>query len=94
MKRICLCDRCGINEDYKKGDCRLCWLYHNDESYRNYWEEPTTLEKTTFFLKNLKKRIVSNFEDASQEEIEKRLQTCDSCEFKTQDWKCTRSRKT
>jgi ADP-heptose:LPS heptosyltransferase len=37
---------CGHNKEiirggfpFKEGECRICWLYYNDQSYRNQWQD-------------------------------------------------------
>lgn len=40
MKRPCGCDRCVIDGPCSEGDCRLCWLFHNDQRYKNLWTKP------------------------------------------------------
>lgn len=32
-------------QPYEKGSCRFCWLYYNNESYKNKWDN-TTGEQT------------------------------------------------
>ena len=44
---------CGNCNNYRPGqpfdttrDCRLCWLYHNDERYRQFWDHPNRPKRT------------------------------------------------
>jgi hypothetical protein len=37
MPRPCTCDRCTIGSPYIIGDCRNCWLFHNDPRYAAHW---------------------------------------------------------
>lgn len=39
-----MCDRHVPGEPFVGGrDCRVCWLYHNDERYRTRWQPRKTL---------------------------------------------------
>jgi ADP-heptose:LPS heptosyltransferase len=38
MPRPCLCEKCSKDGVYDLSQCRLCWLYHNDVSYKNLWD--------------------------------------------------------
>ncbi len=40
--RPCNCNRCPKPGTWQSGQCRLCWLYHNDPRYRTLWEGSTT----------------------------------------------------
>jgi hypothetical protein len=39
MSRPCLCDRCGLSPwaEYRPGECRLCWLFHHDVAFQQFW---------------------------------------------------------
>lgn len=37
--RRCTCDNYIPNQPFVEGrDCKLCWLYYNNEKYRKYWD--------------------------------------------------------
>jgi len=40
MKRPCTCNRFTPGKPFQHGQCRLCWLYANDERYQKLWSEP------------------------------------------------------
>lgn len=42
MSRECGgCNRYVTGEPWVQGrDCRICWLYHNDEKYRKHYDDP------------------------------------------------------
>src|SRR4051812_19883346 len=42
MSRPCACDRCERDRPWARGQCHLCWLYHNDARYRDLWDNVPT----------------------------------------------------
>jgi hypothetical protein len=84
--RKCTCDKCEIGSPFSSGQCRLCWLYHNDPRYQKLWGG--TLEHAENFIKAVNKRAKDGFRDVDQESYKERLKQCESCDSKTEDWRC------
>jgi hypothetical protein len=40
--RPCNCNRCAVDGPYEPGNCRLCWLWHNDPRYTKLWSGSST----------------------------------------------------
>ncbi len=38
MPRPCLCDKAVTGQPFTTDQCRLCWLYHKDPAYRQFWD--------------------------------------------------------
>ena len=39
MARDCTCDNFVKGEPFAAGQCRLCFLYHNDERYKDFFDQ-------------------------------------------------------
>ncbi len=49
MSRPCLCDQCDLSpwSRFQPHECRLCWLYHHDPEYRDFWDGEQLSEEPT-----------------------------------------------
>jgi len=80
MIRPCFCNRCDKNGPYKSGDCRPCWLYHNDPAYRHLWNETFLLRKAIDFWHALLRHIRNYLRRVSRKEKKRRMEICSRCE--------------
>lgn len=85
LMRPCTCDRCEVGKPYEAGQCRLCWLYHHDASYRALWggeplPGPSLLRKVANFAGAIVQHVHHGLPMVSSEEKERRLAICRSCE--------------
>jgi len=86
MSRPCTCDRCTVGSAYLAGDCRLCWLWHNDPVYQAHWsgQAPPGLWRRVFnFGKAAVEHAAAGFPQADAETYRKRLATCEACAYFT-----------
>lgn len=94
MIRPCSCDRCEIGKPYDTSQCRLCWLYYNNNKYHKLWggeqELPSLIQQGLNAVAAIANRVRSNFENVSKEDFEKRLLICGQCPNKTESWRCTK----
>lgn len=92
MNRPCNCNNCVIGKPYEIGQCRNCWLYHNDARYHNMWngkkDMPPIIQQAGNFVGAVVKRIQSNFKNVTPESFNERLKICGDCVHKTDDWRC------
>lgn len=83
--RPCICDRCGKGQAFANGDCRVCWLYHNDERYRLLYDDkpqaPGLLKKAATFGKAIVRHALNMGRNVSDDEHARRLEICKGCEF-------------
>lgn len=89
MPRPCNCNKCNINGLYEQGHCRRCWLYHNDNRYKQKWDMPELVEQISNFGKAIMRHIESSLENVDKTTFENRLKICNTCPKKTSDWRCT-----
>jgi hypothetical protein len=94
MVRKCYCDNCGKGVPYKPGDCRLCWLYHNNAQYRKLWDsgggEPGPLQKLFNFGKALIDHVEHGMKKVDNETYRYRLELCHQCpEFRPERDACS-----
>jgi hypothetical protein len=86
MARPCACDRFTQGEEWKPGDCRLCWLYHNDPRYRELWDSgkkpqfPSFLRQATNFAGAVVRHVAAGLPTVSEEEKGRRMALCLACE--------------
>jgi len=89
MARPCTCDRIPPKgEPYIKGQhCRRCWRYHNDDRYKNKWDAvgPSIIKKAGNFIVAAVKHLSSGMKKLCDDEYQKRIDVCDSCEKKVGD---------
>ncbi len=80
--RPCTCNKITSGA-YTLDQCRLCWLYHNDASYHNFWNEepPSMLGKAINFTKAIVQHLAAGLPRVADEELIRRLAICNQCEF-------------
>lgn len=87
MSRLCFCNKFKDGSPFVAGrDCRICWLYHNDDRYKKI---SNLVQQAGNFKEALVKRVESNFQNVSPELLEERLKICGGCEFKQDNWQCS-----
>lgn len=83
MKRLCTCDNCLQPGEFRPGDCRLCWLYHNDPRYQTLWQEepPSLLQQATNLGQAAIRHLLNGRKKVSKEAYDRRLAICQApCE--------------
>jgi hypothetical protein len=94
--RPCTCDRFQKDQPYQLGQCRLCWLYHNDDRYRRLWDGlplepqgnepdgppkmPSLLQQAANFGGAVVRHVANGMKQVSPEEKQRRLDLCVICE--------------
>ncbi|MFQ3578877.1 MAG: hypothetical protein SNJ71_01895, partial [Bacteroidales bacterium] len=68
--------------EYRQGDCRLCWLYHNNIKYRNKWDEPNIFEKVNTAFQAAISFVKDGLKEVSKEEYNRRMNICNKCDYK------------
>jgi hypothetical protein len=71
--RDCTCEKPG---------CRLCWLYHNDPTYRKYWDTAPEQKPVTTFIQAIAHEIAwrakGNHGPTKEEKSLRRIH-CNAC---------------
>lgn len=88
MPRPCQCDRCDQAGPYDKGQCRLCWLFHNDPRYRQLWEPdakpiespPGFFQRAVNFVGAAAQHVMAGLPTVADDLYDKRMSECVRCE--------------
>lgn len=83
MKRPCACDKCDKGQPWTNHQCRLCWLFHNDERYARLWSEPhqpTILERVDRVSKAVRKWIAAGSPVRTAAELSQCFAICAGCD--------------
>lgn len=82
MNRPCNCDRCETGKPWDSTQCRLCWLFHNDERYAALWNEPATMaEKIERVSTATAKWLAAGSPLRTREQLAECLAICGTCEL-------------
>jgi hypothetical protein len=83
MPRPCTCDRQNQGLPYTLDQCRLCWLYHNDQRYKVLWDGadlPPITQQIGTLATSTARYMASGFLKVPLEVLQTRRQICQTCD--------------